>query len=151
MFAPMKLFWILWGFIAGFAVPHQAGINSHLARYLDTPFHAALISFTVGLISVLFFCFMSGAGLPSISEVSKIDNLWLCGGMIGAFSVISAIILAPKLGAAGLISLLVAGQLCASVALDHFGKLGFTEHPINTARIMGVALIIGGVILVQRF
>jgi transporter family-2 protein len=57
---------------------------------------------------------------------------------------------APRLGAATLVAALVAGQMVASLALDHFGWVGFTVHPIDPWRLLGAALIVGGVVLVQR-
>lgn len=60
------------------------------------------------------------------------------------------ILLVPKIGAATFIALLVAGQMLASVAFDHFGLLGLTQRPVDLPRLIGVALLIGGVLLIRR-
>ena len=41
--------------------------------------------------------------------------------LLGAFLVASTVVLAPRLGAASMIALIVAGQMAASLVLDHFG------------------------------
>ncbi len=56
----------------------------------------------------------------------------------------------PQLGAATFIALLVTGQMLASVAFDHFGWLGLVQRPMDVPRLIGVALLIGGVILIRR-
>ncbi|MGE3673064.1 MAG: DMT family transporter [Polyangiaceae bacterium] len=42
------------------------------------------------------------------------------------------------------------GQLVASVVIDHYGFLGYGVRPISFARIAGVLLLAGGVLLIQR-
>ena len=50
-----------------------------------------------------------------------------------------------------MIGLIVGGQLVMAVILDHFGWLGYAQHPINPMRLLGVGLLVGGVLLVKRF
>ena len=59
------------------------------------------------------------------------------------------IVLAPRLGAAALIAAVVAGQMLASLALDHWALVGFEPHPLSVQRALGAALVIGGVALVR--
>ena len=69
----------------------------------------------------------------------------------GAFFVTATVVLAPKLGAASMVALIVAGQMLMSVFLDHYGLLGFPLHPINWARMVGMCLLVGGVVLIRSF
>jgi len=62
----------------------------------------------------------------------------------------SAFFLVPQIGAATFIGLVITGQMLASVAFDHFGWLGLTQRPIDAPRLIGVALLIGGVVLIRR-
>ncbi len=43
----------------------------------------------------------------------------------------------------------VASQLVTALILDRFGLLGLSQQPISLARLAGVALVIGGVVLVR--
>jgi transporter family-2 protein len=74
--------------------------------------------------------------------------VWI-GGVLGAFYVLGSIVAAPRLGAVTLFVMILAGQALASLAVDHFGWVGFEEHPINAARLGGVALLAAGVALVR--
>ncbi|AEJ13651.1 conserved hypothetical protein [Pseudomonas putida S16] len=57
--------------------------------------------------------------------------------------------LTPRLGAAGFLVLVVAGQIITAVVADHFGVMGLGGKPLNLARLAGVVLILCGVLLVQ--
>jgi transporter family-2 protein len=61
------------------------------------------------------------------------------------------IILTPRLGATLTFSLVVAGQLLMAVALDHYGLLGVPVQTISWLRILGIALITAGVVLIRKF
>ena len=67
------------------------------------------------------------------------------GGYLGALSSVTA----PKLGAAALFAFILAGQAIASLAVDHFGWVGFEENPITPGRLLGIALVAAGVAAVR--
>src|ERR1044071_4987534 len=64
---------------------------------------------------------------------------WL-GGACGAIALLSQPLAAPRLGAAIYIGLFVTASSIASVLADHFGWLGFDQHPAGLGRIAGCAL-----------
>lgn len=43
----------------------------------------------------------------------------------------------------------MAGQILASLVLDHFGLFGLVERQLTTPRVLGALLLIGGVALIQ--
>ena len=92
----------------------------------------------------------SGASVPALDTVRQISWWKWTGGLIGAVYVTTVIVSVPKIGTANLVSLSVAGQLLAAVVLDHYGLLGFVLHPANGWRLLGLALIMAGVLLVVR-
>ena len=63
----------------------------------------------------------------------------------------AAIVSAPKLGAAQLVVLVVAGQALASLVVDQFGWVGFETKHITAGRAIGMALVFAGVALVRVF
>jgi bacterial/archaeal transporter family-2 protein len=73
---------------------------------------------------------------------------WI-GGPLGALIVLAGAALLPRLGAAPFICLVVAGQLICSVVLDHFGLMGLPVTAINGWKVLGVALVIGGVVCIK--
>jgi transporter family-2 protein len=134
--------------LAGTVLPVQAGINSSLRTHVGQPIWAALFSFCVGAIVLFTYGLATRVPLPALSGVP----LWAwSGGALGAVYVTCAVFLAPKLGAGALIGLTIAGQLLASVILDHFGWMGFETHPINWQRVLGLIFLGAGVWLVKQF
>jgi len=45
----------------------------------------------------------------------------------------------------------IAGQLIAASIIDHFGFFGLNVHQISAGRIAGIALLIGGIFLIQKY
>lgn len=142
---------IIYAIIAGSLLPIQAGINSQLAKNLGSPIWGALSSFCIGTIFLILFAVLTGARFPSLMQITTTPGWMWVGGIMGAFFVAATIILAPRLGAATSISLLIAGQMIMSLCLDHYGAIGFPTHPINVARAIGVVLLVAGVVLIRMF
>ncbi len=134
---------------AGLAV--QAGVNAKLRQVSGEPLFAGLVNFAVGVVPIAAFFLISRAVWPP-QERLAIGPPWMwLGGFLGAVYVVSSIVSAPKLGSGSLIAAGVAGQLVASVVIDHFGWVGFLPHPLTPGRVVGVVLLIAGVFLIQRF
>ncbi|MGC8603169.1 MAG: DMT family transporter [Desulfomonilaceae bacterium] len=147
----MELHYIIMALIAGACGPIQAGINSQLGYVSGGPSIAATISFIVGTLGLMAYVLVTGAVWPSLKILIDIPWWMLTGGFLGAILVLFSIILAPKLGATTTLGLIVAGQMITSLILDNFGLVGYQEHPINIWRVLGVALLLGGVVLVKEF
>lgn len=137
-------------FIAGLCLTIQVGVNATLRTALGTPPMAALASFLVGLIGLALFLVLTRANLPTRAALSAVPAWAWAGGLLGAFYVASTIIVGPRLGAAALLALSVLGQLLASLVVDHFGWLGFPQHSISIARLVGAVLLFAGVLLIVR-
>jgi transporter family-2 protein len=136
---------------AGMAAPTQFAINSQLRQVVGGPVLAAALSFLVG--TVILFA-STALVRRSVPELGPIMNapwwMWL-GGLLGAFFVCASIVLTPRLGAATTVGLFLAGQVIASIVIDHFGLLGVTVQPASIPRLLGALLIIVGVAIVQRY
>ena len=84
--------------------------------------------------------------LPTASVAARIPWWAWSGGLFGALFIGLAILLVPQLGAATFFALLVTGQMLASLTFDHVGMLGVAQRPVDLPRLLGVALLIGGVV-----
>ena len=146
----MTLF-ILMALVAGISVPTQAGINAQLGLWTKSPVIAATISFAVGTTTLVIYTLATRIPLPAVAAIGG-HPWWIwTGGALGAFFVTATIILVPKLGATTMVTTVLAGQMFASLLLDHFGWLGYPLHPISLGRIAGVALVCAGVWLIKAF
>jgi transporter family-2 protein len=139
--------YVLFALLAGAMLPIQFGINAQLATWVGGSLRAALVSFVVGAIGLLAATLLVARGWPDRAG----DAPWWVwiGGLLGAFYVLGSIVTAPKLGAATLVALILAGQAVASLLVDHYGWVGFDEHPVTPLRIAGIVLLAGGVALVR--
>ena len=146
---PANLIPVLLVLFAGGMIALQAPTNAMLAKAGGSPVIAALISFAVGTAVLLLVALGSGqrprgaafAGLPAYA--------WF-GGAYGAAYVAVAAYAAPRIGLASLITLGIAGQIAMALWLDQFGALGLPREPVNLGRLLGAALVVGGVVLVRR-
>jgi transporter family-2 protein len=144
-------FFLLMALLAGMSVPTQAGINAQLGLWTRSPVLASTISFMVGTLTLILYSLATRIPLPSLATVGN-HPWWIwVGGSLGAFFVTATIILVPKLGATAMVALILAGQMIASLLLDHFGVLGYPLHPINLGRIAGVLLVCCGIWLIKFF
>ena len=141
----------LFAVAAGAMLPFQFGINSVLARYVDGAARASLVSFVVGTLALLLAVLVYFRGMPSGDRLAA-GPWWIwAGGILGAFYVLGSVVTAPKLGAATLVALILAGQAAASLTVDHFGLVGFDENPLTAGRLLGIGLVALGVALVRTF
>ncbi len=136
--------------MAGLALPIQFSINAQLRTVVGSPLVAATISFIVGAIT-LFTVSLFKAGFSFNKGIASAPWWVWTGGVLGAFYVLATIILIPRIGAGTTVALVLAGQIVASVLIDHFGLINVPIHLLSLPRILGAILVIIGVILIQKF
>lgn len=146
----MTYLYIFLTVLAGIAVTLQIGVNSALRHAINSPVFAALFSFVVGTIGLLAYVLVMRTPWPTMQTIAKVPAWAWLGGLLGAYYVVTSILVAPKLGAASLVSIVVATQLCLSLFLDHYGLVGFAQHGINIWRVAGALLLIVGVLMIVR-
>ena len=143
--------YLLFGFLAGAMLPIQFGINAQLASWLDSPLRATLVSFAVGTMALFVVMAAAYRDWPAGERIGGAPWWVWVGGLLGAFYVLGSVVAAPKLGAATLVAIILAGQAVASLLVDHFGWVGFEESPVTPGRLVGIALVAVGVALVRAF
>ncbi|RZJ17754.1 MAG: DMT family transporter [Brevundimonas sp.] len=135
--------------LAGGATALQAPTNARLATAVSSPVNAAFISFAVGTVALGLLA-LALQTRPDVVAAKALPWWTWIGGLYGCVFVVAAAWGVPKLGVALTITLMVAGQLLASLLLDHFGAMGVPRQPINWSKVAGVALVIAGALLVRR-
>jgi len=136
--------------LGGAAVAVQFAVNSELRLAVRSPLVAAAISFLVGTVVLIALVVVVREGLPTPSAMAGAPWWAWMGGFLGAFYVFSSIVVTPSIGATATVGFVVAGQLLAALVLDHFGLLNLTAQPVGTLRLIGVALVLVGAVLVLR-
>ena len=138
-------------FIAGMAAPTQFAINSQLRQVVGGTLMAGAVSFLVGTVILVAAALVVSHSVPDLGPIMSEPPWMYLGGLLGAFYVSASIILTPRLGVATTIGLFLAGQVVASMVIDHFGLFGVPVQPASIPRLLGAVLIIIGVVIVQRF
>jgi transporter family-2 protein len=143
--------YLLFAVAAGAMLPIQFGVNAQLSHWVGSPIRAAFVSFLVGTMALLIISAFVRKPMPSLARLGDVPWWVWIGGLLGAFYVAGSIVTAPKLGAVTLVAAIIFGQTVASVLVDQFGWVGFKEHHASPGRLIGIALVAGGVILVRAF
>ncbi|MFA6810855.1 MAG: DMT family transporter [Desulfoplanes sp.] len=147
----MELFYILLTVIAGCLMPIQPGINFLLSKVTSGPYMASFISFAVGTVGLFIWCLFMRLPFPTLHTVAEVPWWYWSGGLLGAVFVTVTVIVAPRLGAVNMLTFLIAGQMLASLILDHYGVVGFPVHHLNAWRVLGVLFLVVGVTLIKKF
>ncbi|MGY2225549.1 DMT family transporter [Pseudomonas gingeri] len=135
--------------LAGAVVPFQSAVNANLGRGLGHPLWATLVSLLVSMAVLLPTMLALRLPFPDLEFAARAPAwIWL-GGLFGVCFVALAVLLVPRLGTGGFIALALAGQVAASLLLDHFGLFGLQARPLDTLRLIGAALLIAGVVTIQ--
>jgi len=135
--------------LVGAGFPVQAGINATIAQYHGHPLLAAFTNTTVASLVLLVAILALRVPWPSPMGMAAAPWWAWTGGALGAFFVLSSLILAPKLGAAAFVATTIVGTMAASLAIDHFGLLAYRPQPVTLLRLSGAVLVVAGMLMIQ--
>ncbi len=144
---PVRL--LIWAALAGAFIPVMAILNGRLGKSMGEALHASVILFGVGFLFCLTVALVLTKSLPQAADLANTKPIEYLGGFIVGFYVISATLLAPRIGLANFIVCAVSAQIIISVVIDHFGLLGAMVRPVSMTRLLGIGLLIAGIIVTQ--
>ena len=121
--------------IGGSAVAMQSQINVALSKKVGV-LESATISFIIGALALFFLAFFFGKGnlLTVFRALFIVINIFSVN-LIGVASTFMAVIL---------------GQIVAGAIIDHFGLFGGATHPLNTTKLIALALMFAGIYLFNK-
>ncbi|MGH2848206.1 MAG: DMT family transporter [Thermoleophilaceae bacterium] len=135
---------------AGGVVAAQAPVNNVLSQKVGD-FGATTVNFLVGTLVILVVTFALAGGIEvDAGTESPPWYYWVFGGFAGAAIVLTTLITVRELGAGGVTAAVIAGQLAVSVVLDRLGVLGLEERAITWEKLLGIAFLAAGTMLVVR-
>lgn len=141
--------YFVWAALAGAFIPVMAILNGHLGKSLGDPFHAAMILFALGFSLFTLASFVFAKVPLTFAALHAAEPIQFIGGLIVGFYVLSATMVAPRIGVANFIMMAVSAQMIFSVLIDHWGWFGAAVRPLSLTRIVGVFVLIGGVVIIQ--
>jgi bacterial/archaeal transporter family-2 protein len=136
--------------LVGATLAVQVGLNATMNRYVGSPMAAALVNFAVGTLALFVIVLFSRGSLPMLAQAGGAPWWAWCAGILGGMYIAASALFGPMIGGATFLALLVAGQMTAALAIDHYGWLGFPVRPIDGWRVAGVILVVAGMFLLAR-
>src|SRR5690606_22596078 len=137
------MLWTLFGILSGACIAIQAPINAALARGLGSPPTAAAISFLAGAVILAIVSTITAKATGNLPAFNVPAGwLFVAGGALGCLYVTASILLTPRIGAAAVMGLAVAGQLMAGLAADRIGFMGVAVREITAGRVAGAVLLL---------
>lgn len=145
--------WILLTLIAGTILPVQGAVNALLRIDIGAPITVGAVSFvvaTAGMALTLLFVVATGwAPSPTARPLAGVPWWGWLGGLCGVAYVTTVFTAILAIGAAAVVGLTVAGQQEASAFFDRWGLMRMPMKPVGGTRLLGVALLLMGVVLIQ--
>lgn len=141
--------YILLAAASGLFLPLQALFNARTSSVLGGPLWATFVNFAGGTIMMIVLLAVIRMPPPTMDQIGRVPFYCWFSGLMGMFFVGQAAVTIPKLGAAAMIALVIAGQMFGSIIYDHFGVLQ-TADPVSWQKILGALFLLAGVWLILR-
>ena len=138
---------ILIGLAGGVAVGLQSPLASIMSQRLGT-LESVFIVHLGGAIVSLIPLLVYGGG--KLGQWRTVPWYALCAGAFGLVVIAAVSYAIPRIGVAGAVTSIVAGQLLLSALLDHFGWLGAAVRPLDPTRLLGLFVLGVGVWLTVK-
>lgn len=146
-----QLLFIALALIAGTMIPFQSAMNAQLGKTLTSPYYASLIVFLVAAAGLIVYIALQQFHLPTLGQLTSAPKWSYLGGILGGTYILLIVLCAPRLGIGNVTVMVLLGQVIAAAVIDHFGILNAPIHPLNWLRLIGIALVIGGVYVVRKY
>jgi bacterial/archaeal transporter family-2 protein len=137
-----------WTFLAGAGIPLIGVLNSGVARSIGNPFAATAVMFAIAMAAALCLT-LTLYGSPSVVQLGSAPLISYCAGLLIGFYALSATIIIPRFGAASFVAFILLAQLVTSAAVDHWGLFSMSKRPIDLTRLVGLATIAVGIIIME--
>ena len=134
----------------GTLAPIQMAANAQLARGVAGTIAATIISFSAGWLFLVGINAVGFRQFPTVSDIARTplylllvgrgDRRDLCQRQRSGR--------APA-GAAATACLVIGGQLIGAMIVDRLGLFDFTVREVSAGRLVGVALVLSGALLVR--
>ena len=133
--------------IAGAAMSIQGVMNTRLSDKIGLYESNVFVQGTAFLFSLIAVWFL---GKGNFKEIGQVNKLYLLGGLIGLVITITVMLGVGKLGPTVAISTILISQLLVAAIIDAFGLMGSEKVAFTWTIYLGLALMLGGVILFKK-
>lgn len=134
----------LFAIISGAAMSVQGVMNTRLGE--KTGIYEANV-FVQGISFILSVIVMIIWGKGSLKGIADVDKLYLFGGVLAPVITITVMKAVSAASPVVAISVILISQLITAAVIDAFGLMNSEKVPFDWTCYVGIALMIGGVIL----
>jgi len=145
-----RLLFFLLVALGGAGLTIQMAWNARLRTATGSPILTTIISILVSLLSLALAWLSGVADRGSVPAFNSVPKWAWFGGVFAVYYLVASLIAIPKLGAAAVFSLVIAGQVIAALILDSTGAFGVARISLTASRVLGTAFLLIGVILIQK-
>lgn len=149
-FSPALMLFFILGMLSGTCSTVQAAVNAQMRAALHSMLFTALFSMFITALLALSSaaaCGHSPRRFKALRFKGQLHNY--TGGLCGAASIAGSALLVQQIGAGALMTLVIAGQLCCSMLMDHCAAFGLKRRPFTAGKLLGLVLIIAGLCLIR--
>ncbi len=133
--------------IAGAAMSIQGVMNTRLSDKIGLYESNVFVQGTAFLFSLIAVWFL---GKGNFKEIGQVNKIYLLGGLIGLIITITVMLGVGKLGPTIAISTILISQLLVAAIIDAFGIMGSEKVAFTWTKYVGLALMLGGVLLFKK-
>lgn len=134
----------IFAIIAGAAMSIQGVMNTRLSDKIGLYESNMIVQGTAFVLSALAVWIL---GKGSFREISNVNKLYLLGGVLGIVITITVMLAIGKLSPAVAISTILISQLAVAALIDCFGLMESEKIAFEWNKYVGLALMIGGMLL----
>lgn len=138
---------IIFAIIAGSAMSIQGVMNTRLSEKIGLYESNVIVQGTAFILALIALWIMGKGNFRALGEVNK---LYLLGGVFGILITVTVMLAIGKLSPTVAISIILISQLAVAALIDAFGIMGSEKVAFGWNKYVGLALMIGGVLLFKR-
>ncbi len=135
---------VLFSVIAGAVMSLQGVMNTRLSEkigVLESNMFVQGTAFAVGLFAMLLF------GRGNLRAIAGTRPYYLLGGLLGFVITLTVILSIKGLSPTAAISIILISQLLTAALIDAFGWFDTERIPFTWQKYVGLALMLGGILL----
>lgn len=138
----------MWGIVcsilAGAAMSLQGVMNTRLSERIGLYESNVLVQGVALALSLVALLFLGKGNFAALAGANKV---YLLGGVLGLAITITVMLAIKGMGPTVAVSVILISQLLVAALIDAFGWFDSTRVPFDWQKFVGLALMIGGVLL----
>ena len=133
----------------GVVLTVHLAMNAMVGAVLNSPRVGNALFWCIGALAAVIIG-LTGWQAGALNALRQVNPILLTAGAMGATLVFAIAWVIPQIGAGPMTLMLLAGQITSAMVLSHFGWLGSPVQPLTAVNLVGVAVMLGGIVLATR-